>query len=330
MGEAQKQTAVFFTLIAFIILTFAVLLAFDLFTPVAILLVILVILIAVYSQTSTFFAQVDEFERVVVFRKGVFKEVAGPGWIFFIPFIESYKLIDLRTKTYDIPAQEVVTNDNIKLQFDAILYLKVTDPKKAILNIGDYKHASVTAIQGALRSVVGNLQLADVISNVGEITEELKKATTEVSGDWGVNIENVEIQSIVLPKEVQQAMHQLKQAEQKKLAAKEVAEGKRITIEAIQEAAGKLTDPTLQYLYLQSLEKIAEGKSSKIIFPLELSSLASRIAGSFGSFEQAQDKVSEDYEKLSKEGINQKKIIKQLKEEYGIEEKKAKKWGASK
>ena len=113
MGEAQKQTAVFFTLIAFIILTFAVLLAFDLFTPVAILLVILVILIAVYSQTSTFFAQVDEFERVVVFRKGVFKEVAGPGWIFFIPFIESYKLIDLWTNSYDIPAQVVVTNDNI-------------------------------------------------------------------------------------------------------------------------------------------------------------------------------------------------------------------------
>ena len=326
MKEAEKQVAIFFTLIAFIILSFFALFLFNLFTIASILVVILIVLVVVYSQYNHFFAQVAEYERAVVFRKGRFKEVAGPGWVFFIPFIESYKIVDLRTKTYDIPAQEVVTRDNIKLKFDAIIYLKVIDAKKAILNVHNYSKAAVTNIEGALRTVVGNMYLREVISNVDEITKKLKEQAKEVSRDWGVSIEAVEIQSIALPKGVQESMHQLKEAEQKKLAAKELAEGKRITIEAIQEGAGKLTKPSLQYLYLQSLQKIAEGKSSKIIFPLELSNLAASVAGKFGGYEKAQEKVSKDYEKLlknvdlSKVSIPQ--IIDKLKKDYGVKETK--------
>jgi len=172
--------------------------------------------------------------------------------------------------------------------------------------------------------------LAEVISNVKGITEKLKQMSREVTEDWGIEIESVEVQSVTLPKEVQESMHKLKEAQQRKLAAREIAEGKKIAIEALQEAAGKLTDPTLQYLYLQSLQKIAEGKSSKIIFPLELSSLAARVANRFGGFEKAQEKVSQEYESLAKKGLDRKKIIEELKKEYGVAEKKAKKWGASK
>ncbi len=324
MKEDEKQVAIFFTLIAFVVLSLFALYFFNLFNVASILLVILVILVVIYSQYNHFFAQVAEYERAVVFRKGRFKEVAGPGWVFFIPFIESYKIVDLRTKTYDIPAQEVVTKDNIKLKFDAIIYLKVTDAKKAILNVRDYSQAAVTNIEGALRTVVGNMYLHDVIANVDEITKKLKEQAKEVTEDWGVSIESVEIQSIELPKRVQEAMHQLKEAQQKKLAAKELAEGKKITIEAIQEGAGKLTEPSLQYLYLQSLQKIAEGKSSKIIFPLELSNLAASIAGKFGGYEKAQEKVSKDYEKLLKNvdlsKVNVSDIINKLKKEYGVKE----------
>jgi len=326
MKESEKQVAIFFTLISFVIISLFVLFIFNLFEPVLVLLIILIVLVTVYSQYNHFFAQVAEYQRAVVFRKGKFKEVAGPGWVFFIPFIESYKIIDLRTKTYDIPSQEVVTRDNIKLKFDAILYLKVIDAKKSVLNVADYKKAAVSNIQGALRTVVGNLPLRDVISNVHEITEELKREAQEVSRDWGVSIESIEIQSIALPKEVQESMHKLKEAEQKKLAAKELAEGKKININAIQESAGKLTDSSLRYLYLQALQKIAEGKSSKLIFPLELSNLAANVAGKFGGYEKAQSKVSKDYENLIKNidlsKVNTSEIIEKLKKEYGLKEEK--------
>ncbi len=322
-NESEKQVAIFFTLVVFIFLSLAALFIFNLFKPVFILLIILIILLVVYSQYNHFFAQVAEYERAVVFRKGRFKEVAGPGWVFFMPFIESYKIVDLRTKTYDIPSQEVVTGDNVKLKFDAVLYLKVIDAKKAVLNVEDYKKAAVSNIQATLRAVVGNLSLRDVIGNVPKITKELKKGAEEVSNDWGVSIEGIEIQAIELPKGLQESMHRLKEAEQKKLAAKEIAEGKKISINAIQESAGKLTPSSLQYLYLQSLQKIAEGKSSKLIFPLELSNLASGIASKFGGYEKAQDKVMSDYEKLLKKAdlskVDSSELIKQLAKQYGVE-----------
>ena len=325
-GE-QKEGTIFIALIMFTILA-VIAAAFMglLFNPLTILMIILVITLVTYTQSRNFFLQLQEYERAVIFRRGKFKKVVGPGWIFLTPFIESYRQVDLRVKTADIPSQDVVTKDNINLKFDAIMYIKVVDPKKAILNIEDYHKAAVLNIQASLRAVVGQIPLSEVISNINKINDLLKKANEKVASGWGIEIENVEIQSIIIPDSVQKEMHKLKEAEQKKLAARELAEGKRIQIEAIQAAGGKLTGPTLQYMYLQSLNKIAEGKSSKLIFPMELSRLAQGISAKFHEpYDKAQNEIVSRYQELHSKGMSQNKIIKTLMEEYGISKAKVSK-----
>jgi len=318
-SDHEKQTIIFFVIIAAIVITAILLTVFNLWSLTAVLIIILVFLIFLYSQINVFFAQLQEYERAIVFDMGKFKNVAGPGWLFLIPFVQSYVRVDLRIKTYDIKPQNVITEDNIKLKIDAIIYAKVKDPKAAILNVDDYENAMKSYVQATLRGVIGKLVLTDVISEIAQINEILKKTLQEVSTDWGILVTRVEIQSIDLPKEVQDSMHEFKAAEQKKLAQMERAEAKKITIEAIQAGAAGLTKPTLQYLYLQSLEKIAQGKSTKIIFPLQLMGIAQSLADKFGSFEKAQNVVVEKYKKIQEhKPVKASDALKKLAAEFGV------------
>ena len=319
MNPEQKEVSIFVTLIAFIIIAFVGLYFLQLLTEIAVLIIILIVLAVLYSRSSSFLIQLQEYERGVVFRMGRYERLVGPGWVILIPFVETYKRMDLRIQTVDIPPQEVVTNDNIKLSMDAVLFIKVEDPVKAVIKVQDYEKSAVSNIQASMRAVIGRMKLSGVITNMSKVNKLLKEEAAQVSKDWGVVIEDVEIQTLVLPESVQEAMHKLKEAEQQKLAAKEIAAGKKITIDAIQAAAGKLTDPTLQYMYLQALERIAEGKSNKIIFPLELSKLASGLASKIGQpYSKAQEKVLDRYQELAKEGKKTISILEELREEIGV------------
>jgi regulator of protease activity HflC (stomatin/prohibitin superfamily) len=165
------------------------------------------------------------------------------------------------------------------------------------------------------------MNLDRVISEIGEINKLLQEGLQEVSDDWGVRVDRVEIQKLVLPEELMASMHRKKAAEQDKMATVERAEAQRMTIDAIQSAAGKLTNPALQYLYIQSLQKIAEGKSNKIIFPLELSRLATGLANKLGtSYSEAQDKLVEDYQEKVASGAKPRSVIDDLRRELGIRE----------
>jgi len=321
MGDEQKQIAVFLALITFVVVALIATLLFIGFNVLAIVLVVAVPVIFVYMQSSRMVIQLQEYERGIVFHGGRFKKVAGPGWTFLWPFFDTCTVVDMRVRTADVGPQEVVTKENIRLKIDAILYIKVDDPRAAVLNVKDHEKAAVSYIQANLRDVVGKMKTDDVISNIGMINTQLKKGLEEVSSEWGVKVSKVEIQSIELPPEILKAMHYRKEAEQKRLAAVEQAEAKRATIEAVQSAAGKLTQPTLQYMYLQSLERIADGKSNKIIFPLELSNLASTLASKLGMpYSKAEDTVVKEYQELNKEGKKTKSILDVLKTE--VEKKK--------
>lgn len=320
MHESQKQASLFITLVVFIALGIAVLTYFNLWGTAAVVLFVIGALVIVYLNAPKVFLSLQEYERAVVFFRGKFEKIAGPGWLYLNPFFETYVKVDLRSKPIDIAAQEVVSKDNVKLKIDAILYLKVKDPQKAILNVENYEKSSSSNIQAALRSVIGQMEASEVISNINKINAMLRENTKDVSEEWGVSIENIEIQSITLPEGLQKAMHALKEAQQKKLAAKETAEGIKIRLDAVQEAASKFSDSTMQYMYLQSLQKIAEGKSSKIIFPMELSRLAASVSDKFGkNFERAQEEVAGKYREKAASGEKKKNIIDELKEEYGIE-----------
>jgi regulator of protease activity HflC (stomatin/prohibitin superfamily) len=286
------------------------------------LLGILVVLFFVYSQSPPIIVELAEYERAVVLRYGKFLKIAGPGWVFVIPFIDDPRIVDLRVTTVDIKPQEVLTKNNIKLVIDAILYIRIKDPKAAIINVRDPIEASASYVQAHLRDLVGKMELEAVISQVNIINELLHKGLERVSRDWGVEIVKVEIQSVELPSEVLSAMHERKAAEQRKFAAEEAAKAQAIKIEAIRKAAGELSDPALKYLYLQALEKVAEGKSSKIIFPLELTHLAASLAGRAAPpqrFEHMEERLQDKYREFvleeTREGVpvSTEEILKTLK-----------------
>ena len=119
--------------------------------------------------------ELKEYERAVVFRFGRFIGVKGPGWVIVIPFIEKAVVVDLRTKTLDVKPQKVITKDKIELTIDAVIYLRVKDPAKAVLNVRDYERAAVLYVESELREVVGNMNMEEVISNVDKINKQLKE-----------------------------------------------------------------------------------------------------------------------------------------------------------
>jgi regulator of protease activity HflC (stomatin/prohibitin superfamily) len=165
--------------------------------------------------------------------------------------------------------------------------------------------------------------LEEAISNIDRINAILNQNLSQTAYNWGIQVDKIEIQSVELPPTVMDAMHKRRAAAEEKMAQVQRAEAQKLTIEALEEAGSKLTDPTLHYLYLQSLQKIAEGKSSKIIFPLELSRLASNISARLSvPYSEAQSKVVERYQELAKEGEKPTSIIEELKRELGYKEEK--------
>ena len=265
----------------------------------ALLIGLLVILGFLYYKSGGIIIELEEYKRAVILRYGKFHRVAGPGWVFLVPFIDDPRIVDLRVFTVNIEPQRVITKDNIVLTVDAITFLKITDPKAAVINIASPKQAVTDYIQAHLRDIIGKMELESVIGQVDVINSLLQKGLERISKDWGISVVKVEIQRIDLPEDVMQAMHYRKSAEQRKYAAEEEARAHAIKIDAVRAAAGKLTDPALQYLYLQTLQKIAEGRSSKIIFPIELTHLAERLSTRFGAdYGKTGEELREKYDEI--------------------------------
>ncbi len=231
--------------------------------------------------------QLDDYERAVVRRVGRVARVGGPGWTLILPFIESYSIVDLRTQTIDVPKQQIITKGKIELGIDAVIYLSVAKDKasviKSVVEVEDYKTAAKLYVIAALRDVLGTMTLDDVISNITSVNSKLKEGLKELCLEWGVQIENVEIKDVDIPKVVLDSMHNEKAAEQEKLARMQKAQAHEYEIETVKKAAEQLSDKALAYYYVKALEKLGEGKSTKFLFPMEITKLASSIAKGAGS-----------------------------------------------
>lgn len=247
------------------------------------LAVLLIFLFARYD----FILFLRDYERAVIFRLGRVNRVGGPGWALTIPAIESHETVDLRTKTVDIPRQDVVTKDGIEVNIDAVVYLKVRKENQSVINsiveIDDYVKASELFVSSLIRSEIGKLELTELFSRVEDLDERMKESLEKIAQKWGVTVEEAVIQDIKIPPTVLEAMHQQKAAVQKKLARIEEAQGHQAEIEAVKAAASQLNDTALAYYYVKALEKLGEGKSSKIIFPMELTNLARALTERAGS-----------------------------------------------
>ncbi len=216
-----------------------------------------------------------EYQRGIVFRFGKFLKVANPGINILIPFVDSMRIVDMRIQTCDIPKQEVMTKDNVPVNVNGVIYLKIIDPKKAVLQIKDYYYAVMQYGQTALRDVIGNKDLDDVLSNREAIAQEIEKLVDEEVADWGIDITAIKIQDIELPSNMKRAMARQAEAEREKRGTIIKSEGEIVAAKNLQKAADILAkDPAAIHLRtLQTISDISTDPSNKLIFFLPMETM---------------------------------------------------------
>ena len=213
-----------------------------------------------------------EYERGVLLRLGRLAGVRGPGLFFIIPVVDRLIRVTLRTVVFEVPPQDVITRDNVTVKVSAVIYFRVIEPQKAIIEVEDYLYATSQLSQTTLRSVLGQVDLDELLSNREKINKELQEILDRHTGPWGVKVANVEVKNIDLPQEMQRAIAKQAEAERERRAKVIHAEGELQASEKLAQAAVVLAvEPTaLQLRYLQTLAEIASEKNSTIIFPVPI------------------------------------------------------------
>jgi len=215
---------------------------------------------------------VPEYERGVIFRLGRLMGVRGPGLFFVWPPVERMIRVDTRVLTMDVPAQEVITLDNVTLKVNAVLYFMVVDPGRAVVNVMDYIRATMQIAQTTVRSVLGKVELDTVLADRSQLNAEIQQIIDEQTEPWGVKVTIVEIKDVELPQQMQRAMARQAEAEREKRAKIIHAEGEYLASQQLARAADIIAkEPvTLQLRYLQTLTEIATEKNSTILFPFPM------------------------------------------------------------
>lgn len=233
---------------------------------------ILTIIILVLLILSSAIRILKEYERGVIFRLGRMIGAKGPGLFLIIPFIDKMVRISLRTIVHDVPAQDIITKDNVSVKVNAVVYFRVMDPTKAVVEVEDYFYATSQLAQTTLRSILGESELDELLSNREKINLELQTILDKHTDPWGIKVSQVEIKHVDLPTEMQRAMAKQAEAERERRAKIINAEGEYQASAKLLEAGEILTkEPiTLQLRYLQTLREVATENNSTIIFPLPL------------------------------------------------------------
>ena len=234
-------------------------------------LVAFIVVFAVFV-ISTSIRILNEYERGVVFRLGRVIGVKGPGLIILIPVVDKMVKISLRTVVLDVPPQDVITRDNVSLQVNAVVYFRVMDPSKAVLDVYNYMVSTSQLSQTTLRSVLGQIQLDEILSEREKINDELQQIIDRQTDPWGIKISLVELKHVDLPQEMKRAMARQAEAERERRAKIIAAEGERQAADQLTEAAAIISKhpQALQLRYLQTLVEIAAENNSTTIFPIPI------------------------------------------------------------
>ncbi len=213
-----------------------------------------------------------EYERGVVFRLGRYVGTRGPGLIILIPMFEKMVKVTLRTIALDVPAQEVITKDNVSVKVNAVMYFQVFQPDKAIIAVEDYMYATSQMGQTTLRSILGEHELDELLSNREKINQTLQKVIDDRTDPWGIKVQAVEVKDVDLPEGMRRAMAKQAEAERERRAKVIHADGEFQASSKLRDAASVMAQEpvTVQLRYLQTLTEIAVEKNSTIIFPLPL------------------------------------------------------------
>ena len=232
----------------------------------------LVVVVLIISIISSAVRVLYEYQRGVVFRLGRFAMVKGPGLRFVIPVVDKIIKVSLRTVVMDVPPQDVITKDNVSVKVNAVLYFRVVQPEKALIEVEDYLYATSQLAQTSLRSVLGQAELDELLSHRDRINQQLQVILDRQTDPWGVKVSNVEIKHVDLPQEMQRAMARQAEAERERRSKIIHAEGEFQASQKLADAAGIISKESgaLQLRFLQTLTEIATEKNSTIIFPLPL------------------------------------------------------------
>lgn len=247
----------------------------------SILMFLSFIVVMVTFPISLFFCikVVQEYERAVIFRLGRLLSGGskGPGIFFVLPCIEGYTKVDLRTVSFDVPPQEILTSDSVTVSVDAVVYYRVCNPTISVANVENAHHATRLLAQTTLRNILGTKSMSEILADREAISKAMQSMLDEATIHWGIKVERVEIKDVRLPKQLQKAMAAEAEASREARAKVLAAEGEHNASKALKEAADIIrTSPAaLQLRYLQTLNQIASEKNSTIIFPLPVDFLSS-------------------------------------------------------
>lgn len=236
--------------------------------PVSAIVIVLFIIFVLSSAIRI----LREYERGVVFRLGRLMSVRGPGLIILIPVIDKMVKVSLRTVVMDVPPQDIITEDNVSIKVNAVVYFRVLQPQKAIVEVENYLMATSQFSQTTLRSVLGQSELDDLLSQREKINQKLQQIIDTHTEPWGIKVSNVEVKQIDLPQEMQRAMAKQAEAERERRSKVIAAEGEYQASQRLADAARILSEQpsALTLRYLQTLREIATENNSTTIFPVPI------------------------------------------------------------
>jgi len=232
---------------------------------------IVIVIVAFYLLSSI--KILNEYERAVIFRLGkLLDRPKGPGIILVFSPVDRMARVSLRTIVMDVPPQDIITRDNVSVKVNAVVYFRVMDPRKAIVEVESYHYATSQLAQTTLRSVLGQVELDDLLSERERLNTQLQQILDQHTEPWGVKVASVEVKQVDLPPDMQRAMAKQAEAEREKRAKIVHAEGELQASEKLAQAAHVIaTEPvTITLRYLQTLTEIANEKNSTIVFPLPI------------------------------------------------------------
>ena len=235
----------------------------------AILGLVLALVIVILFNTIKI---LKEYERGVIFMLGRFHKVKGPGLIILIPFIQRMTKVDLRVIVMDVPTQDVISRDNVSVKVNAVIYFRIVDPEKAIIQVADVFEATSQLSQTTLRSVLGQHELDDMLSEREKLNADIQAILDRRTDNWGIKVANVEIKHVDLDASMIRAIAQQAEAERARRAKVINAEGEKQAADMLAEAAKTLSSQkqALQLRYLQTMKEVAGDKTNTIVFPLPL------------------------------------------------------------
>ncbi|ABC28354.1 Membrane protease subunit stomatin/prohibitin-like protein [Hahella chejuensis KCTC 2396] len=234
--------------------------------------VVMALVIIALSLLLTMFRVMREYERAVVFLLGRFYKVKGPGLIVIVPIIQQMVRVDLRIVVMDVPTQDVISRDNVSVKVNAVVYYRVLDPQKSVINVENYNEATSQLAQTTLRSVLGQHELDEMLASREDLNEDIQRILDVQTDGWGIKVSNVEIKHVDLDERMIRAIAKQAEAERIRRAKVIHATGELEASEKLREAASILAKQpqAIQLRYLQTLTEIASDKTNTIAFPLPL------------------------------------------------------------